>query len=138
MSPHLSLPLLCVAAGVLAFVRGAGAVEPADAAGFNRDIRPILSDACFYCHGPDEKHREADLRLDTSEGARMDLGGYAAVVPGHPERSALLERIASHDKEEVMPPPQSKKARLSEDARALLAKWIARAHSTKATARFCL
>jgi hypothetical protein len=51
---------------------------------FNAQVRPILS-TCFYCHGPDEKHREADLRLDRRDAALADLGGYAAIVPGHPE-----------------------------------------------------
>ncbi|MDB6154584.1 MAG: Planctomycete cytochrome [Chthoniobacteraceae bacterium] len=98
--------------------------EPPARIGFNDQIRPILSNTCFYCHGPDEKHREADLRLDTAEGAMADLGGYAAIVPGHPEKSALVERITTHDKDEAMPPSKSKKARLSEEQIALLTKWI--------------
>ncbi len=76
---------------------------------FNEHVRPILSNNCYYCHGPDDKHREADLRLDTREGATADLGGYAAVVPGKPDESALLERVASHDVDTLMPPPASKK-----------------------------
>src|SRR5688572_11403036 len=70
---------------------------------FNEHIRPILSNNCFYCHGPDDKHREADLRLDTRDGATHDLGGYAAVVPGKPEASELLKLVSSHDDDEVMP-----------------------------------
>src|SRR3954467_2537815 len=56
---------------------------------FNQHVRPILSGTCFYCHGPDPKHREADLRLDIRDGATADLGGYAAIVPGKPSESAL-------------------------------------------------
>jgi len=90
---------------------------------FNRDIRPILSDNCFHCHGPDEKHREAELRLDTQEGSRADLGDYAAIVPGKPEASALVERIHSTDEFVQMPPPESNK-RLTAKQKKLLTDWI--------------
>lgn len=92
---------------------------------FNRDIRPLLSDRCFYCHGPDEKKREAKLRIDTREGAIGDLGGYAAIVPGKPEESELINRITSHDRDEIMPPPKAKKAVFSETEVATLRRWIA-------------
>ena len=92
--------------------------------GFNRDIRPILSENCFYCHGQDPKHREADLRLDSSEEAIRDLGGYAAIVPGKPEESELLTRLSSHDRGEVMPPPKANKHVTAEQI-ALLRRWIA-------------
>ncbi|MCA9136761.1 MAG: DUF1549 domain-containing protein, partial [Planctomycetales bacterium] len=75
---------------------------------FDSQIRPILSDHCFQCHGPDEATREADLRLDTAEGAFTDLGGYAAFVPNDPTGSEALRRIATDDSDEVMPPPESK------------------------------
>ena len=91
---------------------------------FNEHIRPILSDNCFVCHGPDDKNRKAKLRLDTRAGAVADLGGYAAVAPGKADASELIKRILSHDADEVMPPPKSKKPRLSEHAVALLRKWI--------------
>src|SRR3954465_1599187 len=72
---------------------------------FNRDVRPILSGNCFYCHGPDPKHREADLRLAIREGATADLGGYAAIVPGKPDDSTVIKRVTSKDPDEHMPPP---------------------------------
>jgi hypothetical protein len=94
---------------------------------FAREIRPILSNYCFHCHGPDDKNRKGGdkegLRLDVEEGARRDLGGYFAVVPQHPEKSALLERIESRDKEEVMPPLKSGK-KLTEKEVELLRQWI--------------
>ena len=91
---------------------------------FNRDIRPILSNKCFLCHGPDEKKRKADLRLDLREGAIADLGGYAAIVPGKPDESELLARVAHSDPDELMPPPKSKRGQLSEGEINLVRKWI--------------
>ena len=95
-----------------------------DKVGFNEHIRPILSNNCYYCHGPDEKHREADLRLDTREGAVADLGGYAAVAPGKPDVSEILKRITTDEKDDLMPPVKSKKPRLSAREVALIKKWI--------------
>ena len=91
---------------------------------FNRDIRPILSNKCFLCHGPDEKKRKADLRLDLREGAVADLGGYAAIVPGKPEESELLARIAHDDPEEIMPPPKAKRGQLTPSEISLVRRWI--------------
>ena len=91
---------------------------------FNRDIRPILSDKCFFCHGPDEHERKADLRLDTSEGATADLGGYAAIVPGNVKDSEFVFRITSDDPDELMPPEKSHK-KLDADEIGLLTRWIA-------------
>ena len=92
---------------------------------FNRDVRSILSDNCFQCHGPDDKKRDSDLRLDTYEGATADLGGYAAIVPGQPDKSELLKRIQSHDPDERMPPLKSKKPALSAAQVDTLTRWIA-------------
>jgi len=89
---------------------------------FNRDVRPILSDNCYYCHGPDKETQEADLRLDTFEGATADLGGYAAVVPGNPEESELILRI--HDTEDLMPPDSSKKILSTEQKTKLFIKTL--------------
>ena len=74
---------------------------------FNRDIRPILSDTCFKCHGPDEKQRMANLRLDDTEGLFTDRGGYRIIVPGHAEQSKLYQKISSKDESMLMPPSYS-------------------------------
>src|SRR5260370_31611169 len=74
---------------------------------FNRDILPILSDNCFQCHGPDEKKREADLRLDLEASAKQLKEGKGAVVPGESGESELVRRILSTDADEVRPPPTS-------------------------------
>lgn len=89
---------------------------------FNRDIRPILADKCFACHGPDAEGRQADLRLDQSGGPD---GAYAfAIQPGSVEESELWHRIISDDEDEQMPPPDSHKTPLSEHERQLFKQWI--------------
>jgi hypothetical protein len=93
---------------------------------FNRDVKPILSNVCFKCHGPDAAERKGGtdgLRLDTPEGAIADLGGYAAIVPGEPEKSALVARITSSDPDEVMPPQGSGK-KLSQHEVEILTQWV--------------
>ncbi len=87
---------------------------------FNRDIRPILSDNCFACHGPDANHRKGDLRLDVREDALK----VKAIAPGKPEMSHLIDRIFSNDPEQMMPPADSPK-RLTAAQKELLKKWIA-------------
>ncbi|MFM1913258.1 MAG: hypothetical protein RIR51_1096 [Bacteroidota bacterium] len=93
---------------------------------YNYDIRPILSDKCFACHGPDAKKREANLRLDQEESAlaalKDNLGKYA-IVPGKPEQSEVYHRIISTDKKFMMPPPESNLF-LNEQEITLLKKWI--------------
>src|SRR5438067_13334956 len=84
----------------------AGAAEPID---FNRDVRPILSDKCFFCHGPDEKHRSAKLRLDVEKDAKADRDGTHAVAPGKPEESELVARITAKDESDRMPPKKANK-----------------------------
>jgi hypothetical protein len=72
---------------------------------FNRDIRPLLSENCFSCHGFDEKSRKAKLRLDTPEGAYTERDGAVPVTPGEPMKSEVWLRIISDAEDEVMPPP---------------------------------
>jgi hypothetical protein len=95
--------------------------EPID---FQRQVRPILSDRCFTCHGPDEAARKADLRLDNRAGALADLGGYAAIAPGDLDESELIYRITTHDAEERMPPADSDLS-LSEAEVEILRAWVA-------------
>lgn len=90
---------------------------------FNRDIRPLLSDNCFFCHGPDKNTREADLRLDTLEGLQGTDGGPGAIVPGKPDVSELLRRITASDPDLQMPPAKSGKTLTARDI-ALLKRWI--------------
>ena len=87
---------------------------------FNQDVRPILSDKCFHCHGPDSKKREAELRLDERDAAVKE--GH--IVPGDPDKSLIMERILSHDDDEAMPPPKSKLAALTAAEVAILKRWI--------------
>jgi Protein of unknown function (DUF1553)/Protein of unknown function (DUF1549)/Planctomycete cytochrome C len=95
----------------------------ADTISFSRDIRPILSQNCIFCHGPDDKAREADLRLDQEEDAKLNRGGYKVIEPGQPEKSLLLKRILSKDPVEVMPPPRLHRE-LSASQIELLTEWI--------------
>jgi hypothetical protein len=83
------------------------AEEPPADIHFNRDVRPILADACYQCHGPDKGKRKARLRFDTQEGASTDLGGRRAIVAGRPGESVLLHRITATVAAERMPPPRS-------------------------------
>ncbi len=108
---------LSLGAAAFAFVTSAyGADEPLD---FNRDIRPILSENCFYCHGQDANKRHADLRLDDQSGA-IESG---AVVPHDAESSEMIVRIHSDDPETLMPPPDSNR-RLTDQQKAILKRWI--------------
>ena len=86
---------------------------------FNRDVRPILSENCFYCHGVDGNKREADLRLDVREDALAS----DAFVPGDLEASELFYRIHSGDKDELMPPPESNRV-LSTQQKKIPEQWI--------------
>src|SRR5207302_8063460 len=99
------------------------AASKAPAVEFNRDIRLILSDNCFACHGPDKNQRKADLRVDTEEGTFADRGGYHVIVPGKPEQSELYRRITSTDDSLRMPKPKFGKE-LSKRQIELIRVWI--------------
>jgi hypothetical protein len=108
--------------GLSGFFANAG-VEPRPLS-YNRDIRPILSESCFKCHGFDEKQRQAGLRLDKEDGSRMKLeSGMAAIVPGDPTTSELINRITTTDSSVVMPPPDSGKV-ITPAQIELLKRWV--------------
>ena len=91
---------------------------------FNRDIRPIFSDTCFACHGRDAKKREADLRLDTPDGAyKPNDDGIVAIKPGDLAKSDAWARIISDDRDEIMPPPKSHK-KLTSEQKETIRRWI--------------
>ncbi|MFM8892648.1 MAG: c-type cytochrome domain-containing protein, partial [Planctomycetia bacterium] len=99
------LRILVAAAAVgLSAAGPAAADEPPS---FARDVNPLRSNRCLRCHGPAEEGRQAGLRVDTFEGATADLGGHAAIVPGNPAASAVIDRIGSTDPDHVMPPPEA-------------------------------
>jgi hypothetical protein len=119
--PRTPLPILMFACSLWL---GCGAPAMADSGDkpieFNRDVRPILTENCFACHGPDKNKRKAKLRLDVHEVA-LERG---AVVPGKPDESKLVEHIFSEDPDAQMPPPQSGKS-LANGQKELLKRWIA-------------
>ncbi len=97
----------------------------ADAPSFSRDVRPILSDMCFSCHGPDDKGRKGDLLLSELDGAlKGGESGTPAIIPGKPALSEIIKRLHSDDPDEQMPPPSTKK-KLTPDQISVLERWIA-------------
>ena len=96
----------------------------ASSPGFNRDIRPILSENCFLCHGQDPEHRGGDLRLDIREDAIAARDEGPAIIPGDPKNSAIIKRIISKDPDMVMPQPKAHMATLKPEQLATLEKWI--------------
>jgi mono/diheme cytochrome c family protein len=99
--------------------------QPAARISFDRDIRPILSDNCFACHGPDGAKRQAGLRLDVADSAHGELeSGSRAIVPEDVAASELVARIVSDDPDSVMPPPEAKIGRLTAEQVELLRRWI--------------
>jgi mono/diheme cytochrome c family protein len=112
-----------LAAGGAGSADPAGAAPPAEPVDFARQIRPILSRNCLACHGPDEKHRKAGLRLDTAEGAFRDKDGTRAFAPGKPAESEALRRLTAADPDDRMPPPDTGKALTAAEV-ALVRRWV--------------
>lgn len=117
----MSTRIILVAALMIGRAAIASAGEPK--LDYNRDVRPILSEKCFACHGFNEKSREADLRLDMAESAYAEHDGNKPIVPGDSGQSEVWRRISSNDESEMMPPPDSHKV-LSEEQKSLLKRWI--------------
>jgi hypothetical protein len=113
-----SLVLLASSTVVVASVVESNKVD------FNRDIRPILSENCFYCHGQDATHREAKLRLDERESVIAQRDDHVVISPGKPEESELIFRLLSKDEEEQMPPPTSNK-HVTPEQTDIIRRWIA-------------
>ena len=117
-------------ASVLSAMLGSGPVAAAAGPGsgskvdYSRDVRPILSDNCYACHGPDPKTRKAELRLDHKDDVLRDRSGYAVIVPGDLDASELVQRITSDDPESVMPPPKFRKS-LTPAQIETLKRWVA-------------
>src|SRR5205807_10181199 len=110
---------------VLTFSLAASVARAEQKVEFNRDIRPILSDNCFACHGPDKNRRKSGLRLDDPEQPFHEAkSGDIAIVRGQPEKSELVNRIYSKDEDELMPPAEFHK-KLTDAQKELLKKWIA-------------
>ncbi|MFP4503672.1 MAG: c-type cytochrome domain-containing protein, partial [Cyclobacteriaceae bacterium] len=120
----LALYLICILAS--SCTQTAPSSEQPERISFSYDIKPILSDRCFACHGPDANKREAELRLDTPEGAftaLKDKPGHFAIVPADPSESEIYRRVISEDPEIIMPPPESNLS-LSQEEIELIRLWI--------------
>src|SRR3989449_5552112 len=96
---------LGTALSVPAIISAAVAATSSDKISYNRDIRPVLSDNCFFCHGPDKNKRKGKLRLDVREEAIAKQ----AIVPGKPDESELIKRVFTSNADDLMPPPESHK-----------------------------
>ena len=103
-----------------------GRASESDAVLFNRDIRPILSDRCYTCHGPDKANRKSNMHFDTEEGAftPLNMGGFA-IVRGDPSKSVMLQRISSDNQAFRMPPAYMGYAKLPDREIDLIRRWIA-------------
>lgn len=113
------VPLLCIA-----LPASPAFAEPQDL-DFQRDVRPLLSNYCYHCHGPDAQGRKGGLRLDVREDAlKAGKSGELAIVPGKAEASEIIRRILSHDEDELMPPPEAKKP-ITDAQKDILRRWVA-------------
>jgi hypothetical protein len=121
--PHGSIVPLVGAWLLLSLAARAAEPTSPERIEFNRDIRLILSDNCYQCHGPDANQRQADLRLDVEASALAQRDGRQAIVPGDPEASELVRRITAADPDQRMPPPESGKS-LTAGQVELLRRWI--------------
>src|SRR5665213_128511 len=125
-SKKRSATLLACALATVAFVSATTAAPTGDGdPSYNRDIRPLFSETCLKCHGPDSGRRKGNLRLDQIESAygAATKSGLVPIVPGKPLESELIRRITSTKEEDVMPPPSEHKA-LKPAEIALLQRWI--------------
>src|SRR5215218_5623838 len=116
------LPRIQLLAAAVVLCSGV-ALRAAPELDYNRDIRPILSENCFSCHGPDEKGRKGKRRLDLADGAYADREGIIAIKSGKPSESDVWLRITSKDEEEVMPPPDSHRT-LTDAQKEKIKTWI--------------
>ena len=121
---RLSFPIIVAVPALAGGLATSGFAGDSAEVDFSRDIRPILSDRCFECHGFDDAAREADLGLHTFAEATRDLGGYKAVKPGDPGHSEILERITAEDPDDRMPPPEANKSEFTEEEIELIRRWI--------------
>src|SRR5574341_1248497 len=119
-APTRAVPILSIMAAALAL-----AADDKQPVSFNRDIRPIMSDSCFRCHGPDKSARMVGLRLDIREEAlKKTASGVIPIVPGKPEESAIIDRIFAASPAKLMPPKYSRKA-LTDAQKETLRRWVA-------------
>lgn len=124
--PFLIIAVAALVFGITYFLNEKSSPQKTELS-YNNDIRPILSDKCFLCHGPDLNTRQAGLRLDLQDGAFAELiskKGHFAIVPGDPENSELIKRIISEDPAVMMPQPESHLPRLTEKEINTLKQWI--------------
>ena len=116
-------PTLWMIFALAACVGGGSELTAQNEIDFNSQVKPILSDNCFACHGPDASERPSDLRLDDQASVLSDLGGYAAIVPNDSDASELIQRILSDDQDSVMPPHDYRK-KLSAEQKQILVDWV--------------